>query len=263
MILHHCLSAWAESDGIREPAQTGFRPHHATSHHAFVLQHHITKYKAANKKLYRCFIDFAKAYDSVPRHKLWQRLYDLGIRGRILHGIKSLYDMGVTFSIKLDAGLLDPIDVAVGVKQGCPLSPLFGLYIEDLETLVKAKWPTAGPATRGVYMSLLMYADDTAVLANSITELQSLLDCIQEWCTEHGMTINVDNLKLCVVFNTTAGMLLRRGTQWSIGGEHIKVSQCFKYLTLSLQQRGKVWPSESSPAGKICCGVPTPQTARP
>jgi hypothetical protein len=35
-------------------------------------------------------------------------------------------------------------------------------------------------------------------------------------------------------------MLLRLKTQWSIGGEHVKVSQCFKYLawyTYSLQQR--------------------------
>lgn len=230
MILHHRLSAWAEGEGIREPAQTGFRPHHATTHHAFVLQQHIAKYKAAGKKLYCCFIDFAKAYDSVPRHKLWQRLYDLGIRGRILHGIKSLYDVGVNFSIKLDAGLLDPIDVAVGVKQGCPLSPLlFGLYIEDLENYVKASWPTAGPAIRGVYMSLLMYADDTAVLANSPAELQNLLDCIQHWCTDHGMTIHVDKTEI-VVFNTTADMLTRLGTRWSIAGEHVKVSQSFKYL---------------------------------
>jgi hypothetical protein len=42
-------------------------PHQATTHHAFVLQHHITRYKAAHKKLYCCFIDFAKAYDSQSR----------------------------------------------------------------------------------------------------------------------------------------------------------------------------------------------------
>jgi hypothetical protein len=160
MIMHHRLSAWAESEGVREPAQTGFRPHQATTHHAFVLQHHITRYKAAHKKLYCCFIDFAKAYDSVPRHKLCQRLYDLGVRGKILHAIKSLYDVGVHLSIKLDVGLLDPIAAAVGVKQGCPLSPLlFGLFIEGLEAHVKAKLPTAGPLCGGVYMSLLMYAD--------------------------------------------------------------------------------------------------------
>jgi hypothetical protein len=230
MIMHHRLSAWTESEGVREPAQTGFRPHHATTHHAFVLQHHITRYKAAGKKLYCCFIDFAKAYDSVPRHKLWQRLYDLGVRGKILHAVKSLYDVGVHLSIKLDVGLLDPIDAAVGVKQGCPLSPLlFGLYIEGLEAYVKAKLPQAGPLCAGVYMSLLMYADDTAVLANSPEELQQLLDCILQWCVAHGMTIHVNKTEI-VVFNTNAATLLGLGTTWSIAGKYVKVSQHFKYL---------------------------------
>jgi hypothetical protein len=120
-------------------------------------------------------------------------MYDLGVRGKILHAIKSLYDVGVHLSIKLDVGLLDPIDAAVGVKQGCPLSPLlFGLYIEGLEAYVKTKLPHAGPLCGGVYMSLLMYADDTAFLANSAHELQQPLDCIQQWCSEHGMTIHVD-----------------------------------------------------------------------
>ena len=230
MIMHHRLSAWAESEGVREPAQTGFRPHQATTHHAFVLQHHITRYKAAHKKLYCCFIDFAKAYDSVPRHKLWQRLYDLGVRGKILHAIKSLYDVGVHLSIKLDVGLLDPVSATVGVKQGCPLSPLlFGLYIEGLEAYVKAKLPQAGPLCGGVHMSLLMYADDTAVLANSPLELQQLLDCIQQWCSAHGMNIHVDKTEI-VVFNTTANVLLGFRTTWSIDGTYVKVSQHFKYL---------------------------------
>jgi hypothetical protein len=230
MILHHRLSSWAESTGVREPAQTGFRPNHATTHHAFVLQHHITKYKAAGKKLYCCFIDFAKAYDCVPREKLWQRLFDIGVRGKILHAMKSLYDVGVDMSIKLDVGMLDPISTSVGVKQGCPLSPLlFGLYIEGLEAYVKSKLPQAGPLCGGVRMAMLMYADDTAVLANSPAELQQLLDCIQEWCGEHGMTIHPQKTEI-VVFNTTANTLVQLATQWSIAGVHIKVSQHFKYL---------------------------------
>jgi hypothetical protein len=230
MILHHRLSSWAESTGVREPAQTGFRPNHATTHHAFVLQHHISKYKAAGKKLYCCFIDFAKAYDCVPREKLWQRLFDIGVRGKMLHAIKSLYEVGVDMSIKLDVGVLDPVNSSVGVKQGCPLSPLlFGLYIESLEAYVKSKLPQAGPLCGGIRMSMLMYADDTAVLANSAVELQLLLDCIHDWCGEHGMTIHVLKTEI-VVFNTTASALSQLGTRWSIAGIHVKVSHHFKYL---------------------------------
>ena len=35
-------------------------------------------------KLYCCFIDFKKAFDTVLRHLLWQVLEEMGIHGRIL-----------------------------------------------------------------------------------------------------------------------------------------------------------------------------------
>jgi hypothetical protein len=106
---------------------------------------------------------------------------------------------------------------------------LFGLYIEGLEAYVTTKLPHAGPLCGGVYMSLLMYADDTAVLANSAQELQQLLDCIHQWCSEHGMTIHVDKTEI-VMFNTTASALLGLQNEWSVGGAPVKVSPHFKYL---------------------------------
>jgi hypothetical protein len=133
--------------------------------------------------------------------------------------------------IKLDVGLLDPIDAVVGVKQGCPLSPLlFGLHIKGLEAYVKTRLPQACPLCGGVYMSLLMYADDTAVLVNSAQELQQLLHCIQQWCSEHGMTIHVDKTSILVIFNTTASALLGLRNEWSIGGSHVEVSPQVKNL---------------------------------
>lgn len=94
-------------------------------------------HKRRRKRLYCCFVDLAKAYDSVPRDLLWQRLHDVGVRGRLLHTIKALYDVGVDMHIKTPYGTLDPIRATVGVKQGCPLSPtLFGLYIDSLHSHV-------------------------------------------------------------------------------------------------------------------------------
>ena len=37
------------------------------------------------------------------------------------------------YSIKLKNGLVDPIDSNLGLRRGCPLSPmLFNLFIEDM-----------------------------------------------------------------------------------------------------------------------------------
>jgi Reverse transcriptase (RNA-dependent DNA polymerase) len=161
---------------------------------------------------------------------LWQRLHALGIQGRLLHAIKSMYDVGVDMAIKLTGGILDPIHASIGVKQGCPLSPtLFGLYIEDLETYVKSHHPAAGPfvdCAPNVHMSLLMYADDTAILANSASELQNLIECMDDWCVAHGMTISVKKTEV-VVFNGEEDPL--PGT-WHLRGTPLTISKVFKYL---------------------------------
>lgn len=178
-----------------------------------------------------CFVDFEQAYDSVPRERLWQRLHDLGVRGKFLFAVKALYDAGVNLHIKCDGGLLDPITATVGVKQGCPLSPLlFGLYIEGLEDHIRACCPDAGPflgtTAQGVRIPLLMYADDAALIATSAEQLQTLLNHVAHWCTMHGMNINLTKTEI-VVFNSHSQPNI--GT-WNLGGQQITVSKAFKYL---------------------------------
>ena len=54
------------------------------------LQHFVDKYKrGGGKRLVCCFVNLTKAYDSVPRDLLWQRLHDVGVRGRMLHAIRA------------------------------------------------------------------------------------------------------------------------------------------------------------------------------
>jgi len=48
-----------------------------------------TRQGKASGKLYCCFVDFKKAFDTVPRGLLWQVLERVGIRGPILDCIKS------------------------------------------------------------------------------------------------------------------------------------------------------------------------------
>jgi hypothetical protein len=76
-------------------------------------------------------------------------------------------------------------------------------------------------------MSLLIYADDTAVLAESEADLQQLLTCVEGWCTGHGMTISTIKSEV-VVFNCK----WRDAVQVSVHvqGTRLPVSKSFKYL---------------------------------
>ena len=76
MILDHRIAVWAEDEGIKAKGQAGFRKDFRTTDNIFVLKSLIDKQKQtrqgkASGKLYCCFVDFKKAFDTVPRGLLW------------------------------------------------------------------------------------------------------------------------------------------------------------------------------------------------
>ena len=73
---------------------------------------HSKKRKLAN--LFCCFVDFRKAFDTVPCAVLWQVLEELGVCGRILDIIKSLY----AHNSAAVRSLQGVPAIFMGVKQG-------------------------------------------------------------------------------------------------------------------------------------------------
>ena len=86
-----------------------------TSDHMFLLQTIVEKVVKKNKrKLYTAFIDFKKAYDTVDRQILFERLKMLGMNGLFLHNIIAMYEK-TKYSIKIKNGHLDPIGSNLGL----------------------------------------------------------------------------------------------------------------------------------------------------
>ena len=72
-----------EDEGIKAKGQADFRKDFRTTGNIFVLKFLIDKQKQtrqgkASGKLYCCFVDFKKAFDTVPRGLLWQVLERVG-----------------------------------------------------------------------------------------------------------------------------------------------------------------------------------------
>ena len=85
-------------------------------------------------KTFAFFLDIQKAYDTVWHDGLWYKLWDVGVKGRMWHVIKKMYNnMSSGSAVLLEGEKSDSFNVEQGVAQGCSLSPiLFSVFINDL-----------------------------------------------------------------------------------------------------------------------------------
>jgi len=133
------------------------------------------------------YLDFQKAFDTVPHQKLCQKLHQYGIRGNILGWIRSFL-VGRTQKVRVGLAKSEATSVKSGVPQGSVLGPvLFLFYVNDLPE-------------RCISL-MLMFADDTKV-TRAITSyseysvLQNDIDNLHDWSQEWQLKFNKDKCKV-------------------------------------------------------------------
>ena len=143
-------------------------------------------------------MDFRKAFDTVPRAVLWQVLEELGVHGRILDIIKSLYAHD-SAAVRSSQGISAIFTCLMGVKQGCPLSPtLFGLYVDGMEKHLLETADIDAPTLMGLMVPLLLCADDLILMSESASGLQKQLDALASFCEQRQLTVNLSKTKVVV-----------------------------------------------------------------
>ena len=189
------LTSYINDKGLLSPNQGGFQKNMSTADIIFLLQTIIEKFvKKGSRKLYVAFIDFQKAYDTVDRDLLLQRLQTLGINGLFLKNITAMYQT-TKYAIKLSNGYLTPIDSNLGLKQGCPLSPmLFNLYIDDIgESFDDQCDPVK---IQDVKISHFLYADDLVIVSLSEDGLQTALNNLYTFSGRKCLAISIKKVRL-------------------------------------------------------------------
>ena len=72
-------------------AQCGFSPGQSSMGQIFALHQIFEKSWEYAKEVNACCVDLEKAYNCIPRDKLWAVLLQCGIGGQLLTAIRSLY----------------------------------------------------------------------------------------------------------------------------------------------------------------------------
>ena len=124
IILEKKISIWLESEGKRAKGQVGFRRQHSTTDHLVTLR--IIVEECCNDKynLFCFFVEFRKAFDTVPRNKLWNRLEELKLPFELRVVAIRLYENAIA-KFKSNEGWSKDIKCNIIVKQGFPLSPTY------------------------------------------------------------------------------------------------------------------------------------------
>ena len=108
--------------------QAGFRKGRGARDQIAIIYWIMEKAREFQKNIYFCFIDYAKAFDSVDHNKLWKILQEMGIPDHLSCLLRNLY-AGQEATVKTENGTTDWFHIGKGVCQGCILSPcLFNLY---------------------------------------------------------------------------------------------------------------------------------------
>ena len=194
-IINNRLLTYAADKNILSSSQLGFRKGNRTSDAHIIIHNLINKYcHKYNSKIYSCFIDLSKAFDTVPRDILLQKLLNQGIKGKLFNIIRSIYSNDMA-CIKMNNQCTKSFVVNQGVRQGCVLSPLlFNLFLADLPkrlNLVQEKLKVDN-----IELNSLLWADDIVLFSKNEEKLTEMINVLESYCKENKLTINEKKNKM-------------------------------------------------------------------
>ena len=131
-ILNQRLLKYVIENNILSKEQLGFVAGNRTSDAHIILNNLLELYcHKRGKKIFSCFVEFRKAFDSIPRDILFTKLSKIGISGNFFNILKTIYKND-SCQVKLEDGLTKMFYANQWVKQDCILSPLlFNIFLAD------------------------------------------------------------------------------------------------------------------------------------
>ena len=241
------LTLFLEGSGTIGEEQAGFREGYSTTDHIFVLNTLIELHLAHKARIFCAFVDYRKAFDLVDRSALWRKLIGSHVNGNILRVIHNMY-LNAKSCVRSGNFLSDTFSCNIGVRQGGNLSPLlFALFLNDFELYLSKHYSGLQHICEDmnrilsdddveffIKIFVLLYADDTIVLAESAEELQSALNAVHDYCNDWSLHVNTTKTKI-VVFSS--GKVRNLPTFW-FGNNTIDVVDDYVYLGTMFNYNG-------------------------
>ena len=231
-ILNNRLLNWASEQNKISEFQFGFQKNKSTVDCIFLFHSIISKILDKKEKLYCCFIDYQKAFDSVNRSFLWQKLLRNGCSKIMLKALYAMYQ-SVKSCVRYKGKFSNFFNTDAGVKQGDPLSPvLFIFFINDI--IDNTKDDNGEPLT--INEINILYSCMQMMLFSSRNPQRACKLCLINYILtvmNGGLKINTDKTKV---------MVFEKGLPTDVhiyyDNIELEVVDSFKYLGIMFYKNG-------------------------
>ncbi len=244
-ILQHRLAAALVKVGNLRPSQFGFEAGKSSGLAYLTLAEVYDRRADRRQASWIAFLDVSKAFDSVSPWVLRLALAYAGLDLPFQNLVCNMYFPTEILDFDPDVHL----EANCGVRQGCPLAPaLFNLVIDMLSDHLELGPKAVIPDT-GLAVNQIWYADDCALIADSQSNLQALVDRSGRWLQDHGLSLNVKKCKVLSNASETSRI------QW--GGTPMERVSSFSYLGLPF---GEEFPREKVVSARFAATAAACQT---
>uniref|UniRef100_A0A803K1Z4 Reverse transcriptase domain-containing protein n=1 Tax=Xenopus tropicalis TaxID=8364 RepID=A0A803K1Z4_XENTR len=186
-LLRDHIQNYVVENAIMSSNQHGFMKDRSCQTNLIAFYDEVSKKLDSGDAVDIIYLDFAKAFDTVPHKRLLSKLRSIGLSEAVCTWIENWLQDRVQ-RVVVNGTFSTWNKVLSGVPQGSVLGPLlFNLFINDLG--------------EGIMSNVSVFADDTKLCrpVNSIqdvTSLQQDLDQLAIWAAKWQMRFNVDKCKV-------------------------------------------------------------------
>ena len=152
------------------------------------------------KEVCICFIDYIKASDQVKHSKMIECLKEIGVDDtKLKTTTKSYWEQSAV--VRTESGLTAECKIKKESNNDVSFHPAyFNIYTEKI---FKEVQDMRGVTIGGINLNNLRYADDTSLLCFCLTDLQELLNAVNNAGKPYRMEMNIIKTKARVISKTT------------------------------------------------------------
>ena len=218
------MSNFLKELNLPDCLQTAYQKGLSCADAVFVTQEALLTHLREGGHPYLCLFDLEKAFDSVEFPNLLNKLFQVGIRGKLWRIILKWYTSAKN-RIRVNGVLSDSYNIIHrGVKQGSVLSPLlFVLILDDL--LKNLRKEEAGLTVGGNFVGGAAHADDLRTAAISKESIMQQWNIINKFTTSRNLKLNSSKTEILKISRKLPGK-----SQLNLSDHCVNISTSVKCL---------------------------------